>query len=207
MATLRDHITIAQLNRPVTVNKYVFAQDNAGGVIKILTSTYELYADVQQISNNYTLEQLQLKYGEGFRITVRYEPSRLLTPNDEITYNSLVHKIQAIRLQQEAAKRFVIITTSTGNSESNASDEPFVAPVNEYHWVAEGDEYTVQADEVIGWQGIIILFRDGVQFRVIREGTPSAKQVLYNQILGTFSFSSSVIPLEAGEEVDAYLAG
>lgn len=204
MATLTDHITIAQLNREITINKFIYGQDDSGGNIKMLDSSYNIMADVQQISNNYVLEQLQIKYGEGYRITLRYEPSRLLTQNDEIVYGGNIHKIQAIRTQEEALKRFVIVNTSTGNSISNGSGEPVVEPLNEYHWVADGDEYTVQADEVRGWVGMILLFRDKVQFRVVRSGTITAIQALYDIDAGTFTFSNLIIPLAPGETVDAY---
>lgn len=204
MATLLDHITIAQLNREITINKFIYGQDDSGGNIKMLDSSYNIMADVQQISNNYVLEQLQIKYGEGYRITLRYEPSRLLTPNDEIVYGGNIHKIQSIRTQIEALKRFVVINTSIGNSISNGDGGTVVTPLNEYHWVADGDEYTVQADEVRGWAGMILLFRDKVQFRVIRSGTPTAIQALYDIDAGTFTFSNLIIPLAPGETVDAY---
>lgn len=204
MATVRDHITIAQLNRPITVNKYLFAQDDGGGNVKILTLTYELLADIQPISNYYTLEQLQIKYGEGYRITVRYEPSRLLTTNDEIVYAGYTHKVQGVRTQEEAMKRFMILTTAIGNSISNADGGSVVTPVHEYHWIADGDEYTVQADDVKNWTGMILLFRDKVQYHVIKSGTPAVNQVLYDSAAGTFTFSNLIIPLASGEPVDAY---
>lgn len=204
MAILTDHITISNLNRPVTINKYIYGQDDSGGNIKMLDESYSLMADVQPINNNYVLEQLQIKYGEGYRITLRYEPSRLLNPNDEILYGGYIHKIQSVRIQEEAAKRFVILNTSIGNSISNGDGGSVVVPLNEYHWIAEGDEYTVQADEVRGWSGMILLFRDKVQFRVIRSGTPTAIQALYDIDAGTFTFSNLIIPLAPGETVDAY---
>lgn len=203
MATIRDHITIAQLNREVTINKYVFGQDDAGGNIKILVLSYSLMADIQQMNNNYILEQLQIKYGEGYRVTTRYEPSRLLTPNDEIVYAGRTHKIQGIRMQEEAMKRFNIITTSVSNDLSNPNTGVFTM-ANEYHWLAAGDEYTVQANDVKNWAGIILLFRDKVQYHVIKSGTPAVNQALYDVNAGTFTFSNSIIPLASGEPVDAY---
>lgn len=205
MATLTDHITIAQLNREITINKFVFGQDDAGGNIKILVASFNVMASIEPISNSYILEQQQLKYGEGYRITVRYEPSRLLTPNDEIIYNFQIHKIQSITNQLEALKRFLVINTSTGNSESNTGTGTVYQPVKEYHWNAEGDEYTVQADDVKGWVGIMLVFRDKLQYMVIRSGTPLVSQVLYDQNAGTFTFSTLIIPLAPGETVDAYL--
>lgn len=194
--------SIAKLNRPVTVKKYVFGQDDAGGNIKALTSSYDMLADVEMISNTYYLEQLQLKYGEAYRIKLRYEPSRILTPNDEIIYANNIHKIQGIRNDNEAAKRFVIITTSIGNSQSNTQT---VTTQKEYHYVATGGETDFQDDTLKSWSGIILFFRDKSQFRVIRTGTPNTQQVLYDAAAGSFEFNTSIIPMAPQETADVYL--
>lgn len=205
MSTVRNHITIANLNRPITINKFVFGQDDRGGNIKLLVSSYALMANVEMISNSYVLESLQLKYGEGYRITVRFEPSRILTPNDEIVYNGNIHKIQSIRNQDEAGKRFVIVSTATGNTQSNAGDGSVYKPVREFHYTGLGGEYVVQDDVIKGWTGIILLFRDKRQYSVIRAGIPLINQALYNQNTGEFTFSDQIVPLAEDEPVDAYL--
>ena len=117
-----NHITSYNLNRPIIINKYVFTQDDSGGNVKTLSDSYTLMADVKPISNSYLLQQMQVKYGEGYTITVRFEPSRLLTPNDEIVYKNGIHKIQSIKNQEEAGRRFVIITTETINNAINVTN-------------------------------------------------------------------------------------
>lgn len=197
-------ISISQLNRQITIKKYVFAQNDSGGNIKLLVLSYNLFASVEPISNTYILEQLQLKYGEGYKIVIRYEPDRLLTPNDEITYNGYIHKIKGIRYDNEAQKRFVILNTSIGNTQSNTGEGSIYIPLNEYHYTATGGESYFQDDILKNWSGIILVFRDGVDYRVITTGTPTKKQALYNSTDGSFTFSTDIIPLSTGETIDVY---
>lgn len=205
MSTVKNHITIASLNQPITINKFVFAQDDSGGNVKMLVSSYSLMANVEMIGNSYVLESLQLKYGEGYSVIVRFEPSRILTPNDEIVYAGSIHKIQSIRNQDEAGKRFVIINTATGNTQSNTGEGSVYRPVKEFHYTGTGGEFTVQDESIKGWAGIILLFRDKRQYSVIRTGAPLVNQALYNQNTGEFTFSDQIVPLAEDEPVDAYL--
>jgi hypothetical protein len=182
----------------------VLSQDDEGGNIKVLVSSYSLLAAIRMTSNTYVLEQLQMKYGEVFQVITRYEPSRTLTNNDEIVYGNQIFKIQSIALQDEAARRFNTITASVANSSANSGEE-IVTPTNEFHFTASGGETSVQSDSLIGWQGIIILFRDGVEYRVIRTGEPTMKQALYDSGTGTFTFNTGLVAMALNETLDAYL--
>lgn len=197
--------TIAQLDRQITINQFVFGQDESGGNVKALVSTFDIFASFEIISNSYLLQELQLKYGEGYKGVVRYEPSRILTPNDEIFYQNRVHKIQSIGYDNQAQKRFVIIIAKTSNSGSNSGSGVIVTTANEYHYIGIGEEYSFQDDILKGWVGRILVFRDKINFRVVRTGTPGKEQVLYNSVDGTFTFSNQILPLATGETVDAYL--
>jgi SPP1 family predicted phage head-tail adaptor len=196
--------TIAQLNRQITIKKYVFGQNDYGGDIKVLVGSYTVFASMEMISNSYVLEQMQLKYGEAWKVTIRYEPSRIITPNDEVEYNGNVHKIQGSpKYDTEAQKHFITFNTSTGNTQSNSSTMQIFT--KEFHYTATGGETSFQDDYLKNWTGLILLFRDKSQYRVIRSGLPSAQQGLYDSNAGTFMFNDSIIPFAAGETIDAYL--
>lgn len=195
-------VNISDLNRPITIQKFVYGQDDSGGNIKALVTSYSLMADVQLISNYYALSQLQLKYGEAYRVKVRYEPSRLLTSNDEITYDGKILKIKGIVPESQAQKRFNIITASTGNTQSNMAA---LTTSKEFHYTAAGGETGFQNDLLKAWQGIILFFRDKFQFRVIKTGLPNTQQVLYDDAAGTFTFNAATVPMETDETADVYL--
>lgn len=110
-------MTIAELNRKITFNQYGFSQNEYGDNVKALVNTFAIWAKVEPISNSRTLEQLQVTYGEAYKVTTRYEVSRPISSNNEIIYESKVLSIAGIREDTEGSKKYNVITAySTGKS-------------------------------------------------------------------------------------------
>ncbi len=175
----KELINISQLNRQITINKFVFAQqldqsnEGYGGNIKALSLSYTMMAYFEPVSSSYTLEQFQVNYGELYKCIIRFEHVRTLLPNDEINYNGKVWKMQgAPVISDERGKRFLTFYAKTSNTQSN-----FSAPTQqlsmEYHYIATGGERSFSMpQQYSGWPSIIVVFRDKRQYSVIRSGIP-----------------------------------
>lgn len=195
---------ISELNRKIVINKYLFGVDNSGGNIKALTDTYDVWASVEQRSGSRTLDNLQIQYKEVYKVVKRYEASRILSPDDEIVYETKILNIGAVIEKEEGRKKFNEITAfSNGKTTSSSSDVIYrVAKV--VHYVATGGEVTFQDNDLKGYT-LIIVFRDGVQYSYIITGTPVGKQALYDSVEGTIEFSAAIGTMDLDEVVDVYL--
>src|SRR4249919_520249 len=106
---------ISEFNRRVTIRKYAFAQDDGGGNVKSLTSSYPIWAKVEPTAGNKSLDNLQVAYTKTFKVKVRWEQSRILDHTDEIVYNDNLLVIQNITKEVEGRTNFLNIDTYTTN--------------------------------------------------------------------------------------------
>ncbi len=191
---------ISELDRRVTIRTFIEGQDEAGGNIKALLSSYNVWAKVENISGSRTLENLQLQYSEAYRVTKRYERTRVVPNNAEVLYENDLLTIGAIRLQNEGDKQFEIITAYT--SSSNVSASGTVTPVvsEQVNYISTGGETTVQG--TTGYN-VVLVFRDGMQYMTVT-GAPGDKQAQYDPATGLITFA---YPMPADVQVSAYFIG
>lgn len=188
--------------RRITFKKYNYGQDMQGGNIKALSSTYTVWAEMEQTSYDRSLNNGQLNNPNTFRITKRHEVSRPVSPDDEIVYEGRTMIINSIEIDNEGRKKFdIIIATKTASTTSTTQDitQTVAATV---HYVSPGNEYSVPTGQ-LNWN-IPLVFRDSLQYTVILSGVPVGKQVLYTQSTGIFLFHTSGPALQVGEVVDIY---
>lgn len=100
---------ISDLNRRIKVLKYSFGQDHAGGNIKTLLTSFDMWATVEPTNGNRSLDNLQITYLKSYRLTVRDEVSRPLYENDEIVYENNLFSIQSITRQKEGRSNYLKI--------------------------------------------------------------------------------------------------
>ncbi len=106
---------ISEFNRRITVNRYAFAQDAAGGNIASPLSSWTLWAKVETNSGNKSLDNAQISYSKSFRVKVRAEKSRPLMNTDEIIYMGSNLIIQSITREEEGRENFLNIEAYTTN--------------------------------------------------------------------------------------------
>jgi len=198
-------VEISELNRRITINTYLFGQNESGAPIKALNTTYQIWAKVEQKSGSRTLDNLGITYNEAYEVTVRYEGSRPLYKTNEIVYEDALLSIQSTNEISEGKKKWIKILAYSNGNNISASDSSFLNVAKMVHYEASGGETGFQNDELIGDWNVIIAFRDGVQYSYITSGTPTGKQVLYNKDDGTINFDTNLEAMKPGEISDIYL--
>jgi SPP1 family predicted phage head-tail adaptor len=117
------YININEMNRRITINVYLFGQDNYGGNTKSLIDTYDVWAKVTQQSGSRALDQMQVAYSESYEIIKRYEPNRITEKDNEIIYRNSILSIANIEPVQEGNTWWERITAyTTGNNVSESTD-------------------------------------------------------------------------------------
>lgn len=194
---------ISERNRKITIRRYLFAQNSDGYNIKQASLSWEMWASVEQLNGNRNLEQGQVQYQETYKIKKRHELSRPIYAQDEIIYESALFSIDSIKEDTEGKKKIDIITAhSTGSNVSASTDINTV--VDMVHYVATGGEYGFQNDLLIG-KNLLLVYRDGVNYYPVTEGTPTAKETLYDAAAGSLDFSHILVAMQADEVTDVYI--
>lgn len=117
------YININEMNRRITINVYLFGQNEWGGNTKSLVDTYDVWAKVTQQSGSRSLDQMQIAYNESYEIIKRYEVSRPTKQNSEIIYENSILSIANVEEVQEGNKSWERITAyTTGNNVSESTD-------------------------------------------------------------------------------------
>jgi len=194
---------ISELDRRITIKTYVFGQTESGGVIKALSNSYSVWANVKQKSGSRSLDNNQISYQEVYEIKTRHEASRLKNLTDEIVYEGSILSIHEIKEDSEGKKKYNLIEAySTGSNISSSTDINTV--VDMVHYEATGGEFSLQDNKLKG-KTLLLVFRDGVEYYPITTGTASNKKTLYNAVAGTLEFDNNLLPLRTGEVVDVYI--
>lgn len=193
--------TIASLNRLITIRHINIGKNDKGVPLKLVASTQTTYAYFQQVSNNYTLQQAQVAFGELWEAIVRYEPNRIILPNDQILYNSQTFTINGIHRQDEGNLQWLNIRCTVNNKAGGTSGGEVMTGKKEIH--VKGD-VTIGGSEYANWAGSIIAFRDGAQFTVRRNGSAVDKEINYDASTGLFSFPVDLMPPQPYEPTDIY---
>jgi head-tail adaptor len=104
-----DKYTIASLNRIITIQHIAIGKNDKGLPIRTVVSEQNTYADFQQVSNDYTLQQMQVSFGEAWEAVLRYEPSRKIANHDIIVYQNNKFKINGIMPIREGGLQWIVI--------------------------------------------------------------------------------------------------
>lgn len=205
---------IGELNRRITIRSWGSTQDPGGGPIALLLVTYTIWAKVEVRSGQMYSGEQQAIWTYDYKITFRYEKSRLPASNFTIDYDGKRLVINAISFINEGNRKYVIARCSTTDADINTDNDIFatvgvfdyygIGPVGpalgEDNFTADGTPLglppTVPQD--LRNKTIIGAYKDGIEFNVILSlpFNPIVKQVLYNPATGNFLWS---IPFETME--------
>lgn len=193
-----DKYTIASLNRMITIQHIAIGKNDKGLPVKFISSQQTTYADFQQVSNDYTLQQMQVSFGEAWTAIVRYQPNRIIGSNDIIVYNNKNFVINGIVPVEEGGLQWVVIRCAINNKSNN------------YEIMQPNREIHVKGNVPIGnrsyayYPGVIIVFREGIEYNVKRDGSASGKEINYDANTGTFTYPTDIDPLQDDEATNIY---
>jgi hypothetical protein len=196
-----EKYTIGGMNRLLTIQRIAMNKNEKGLPIKLLLSQQTTFAYFQQVSNSYTLQQMQVAFGEAWEAVVRYEPSRIISPNDIILYNGKSFTINGIWNKDEGNQQWSVIRCAINNKSGATSGGEVMRAQKEFH---------LKGDGIIGgvlyanWTGTIMAYRDGIQFTVKRDGSAQDKEINYDASTGLFTYPLDLMPLQPNEPTDIY---
>lgn len=191
---------IGQLNRRITLKAWGSEQDDIGAPVKTLVASYTIWAKVESRNGRMFLGHQQETWTYDYKITFRYEKSRVVASNQTIDYDGKRLAINSVSFENEGNRRFCVARCSTTDEQITEADGEVIVQTSEnnfetYNYYGEGGETTWTESDLIGKQ-ILGAFKDGVGFEVIYSGTPTGKQVKYSFLTGTFLWSVAYTPGE-----------
>lgn len=104
---------IGKLNRRITIKTSTNEQDEGGGLVAIETDSYEMWAQVEERSGIATIGFEQQVWNYDYRITVRYEKTRIIKSNQTIEFDGKTLSINSVSFQDEGKRRYTILRCST----------------------------------------------------------------------------------------------
>lgn len=205
-------MNIGDFNRKITLKSWTATQDEGGGSSAVNLASYIVWAKIdQRFGTPFTSEEQQV-WNYDYKITFRYERSRIPKSNFTIDYDSKRLRINSISYENEGNRAYSVARCTTIDANIDTDNDVSIASslgTFDYYGIGGEDEFTA-ADTVtpIGAaptipkdlrnKTIIGAFKDGVEFNVILGGSfnPLVKQVLYTPSTGNFLWS---IPYEPDE--------
>lgn len=198
---------IGELNRRITFKSWGSSKDEGGGPIPVLLLSYTIWAKVEDRSGYlYTGEQ-QAQWNYDYKITFRYEKSRVVKSNYTIDYDNKRLSINSVSFENEGTRKYAVARCSTTDVNIDTSGD-IIASIHtyDYYGIAHELEFTADGTAMtspniprdLRSKTIIGAFKDGVEFEVILSGSPdpTKKQVLYNPGTGRFLWSVAYEPAE-----------
>lgn len=129
----------------VTIERYTFAQDPTGGLVPSLEISYTKWAQVENRSGSFGVDRMQRDWNYDYKITLRYEPSRVEKSGDMVVYEGKRFQVRELVIEGEGMKKFVILRCSYNegdNANSTTSDARFGWQVNDPTSNLAGAAYT-----------------------------------------------------------------
>jgi len=188
-------IDIGKFRSKITIRRWGSTQDDGGGSTAVMIYNYDLWAQVQNRSGSINRGNSQDQWQYDYKITFRLEKSRPVRSDYTIDYDNKRLKISSLEIVDEGKNSYYVARCTTIKELSlDTSFTNYEMQVLNYTATATGTDVTIPA--LIG-KTVKLAFKDGIEFKVIRTGTPTGKQVKTTKSTGALSWS---IPLEIGEE-------
>lgn len=206
---------IGELNRRITVKSWSATQDAGGGLSPLMVRSYSIWAKVEARNGQPFTSEEQQVWNYDYKITFRYEKSRIVGSNFTVDYDSKRMRINSISFSDEGNRKLCIARCSTIDASIDTStdipgttDAPPITKILTFDYYGIGGEDNFTADgsamtlpnvaKDLRGKTVIGAFKDGIEFAVLLTGSPSplAKEVIYNSTTGRFTWS---IPYEPEE--------
>lgn len=184
---------IGQMNSKIILKSWGSVTDEGGGSTAVLTNSYSLWAKVEDRSGTTLTSQAQPQWSYDYKITFRYEKSRIVNSNQTIDYDGKRLAINSLSYQDEGNRKYVVARCST--TDQIPADDVTIYNVQTYNYTGVSHE-TVWTNSALIGKTIIGAFKDGIEFKVITSGIPTGKQVLFDSTTGQFTWS---VQYEPGE--------
>ena len=105
-------MVIGSLNTRVTVQTLTTTTDDGGGWSSSVSSSFQLWAKVENRTGAASYEQGQRQDNYDYKITVRYYPSQEVTTKNKILYGTKKLNINSVQIVNEGRADFYILNCS-----------------------------------------------------------------------------------------------
>lgn len=168
---------VGQLNRRITIKSWGNTQDEAGGVIPTLTASYTMWAKVENRNGNLFLGQQQREWSYDYKVTFRYEKSRIVSSGMTIDYDGKRLAINSLSYVDEGQKKYAIARCSALDKINTAGDGEVVEPDGLSRILVEveaGTSDAIEAGIIVGASSYTNSRMIGRDIEVNRGGWPIA---------------------------------
>ena len=104
---------IGELNRRITIKTTTYDQDAGGGISADETESYILWAKVEERSGVANSSNEQQIWNYDYRITVRYEKSRIIKSNQTIGFDGKTLSVNSVSFEKEGKRWYTILRCAT----------------------------------------------------------------------------------------------
>lgn len=98
----------SELRSKITVKSWSSTKDAGGGITKSVVSSYDIRAKVENRTGT-AQRQDQAIWNYDYKITVRYEASRVIKSNMTVDYNGKSLKINSVSYEDEGKLKYCIL--------------------------------------------------------------------------------------------------
>lgn len=102
-----------QLNRRITIKSWPHEVDEAGGVSGVVGVSYSIWAKVEARSGAMFTSEQQALWNYDYKVTFRYETSRIVKSNYTIDYDNKRMRINYVSFLEEGRKKFCVARCTT----------------------------------------------------------------------------------------------
>jgi len=103
---------IGEMNRKITLKSYTTSKDAGGGVSAVVDQFYSIWAKVEARSGSLYTGQEQALWNYDYKVTFRYEKTRVVKSNFIIEYDSKVLQIKSISYLDEGNRKYCVCRCS-----------------------------------------------------------------------------------------------
>lgn len=109
-----------QLNRRIVIKSWDHTQDAGGGVSVVTDTSYTIWAKVEARSGAMFTGEQQALWNYDYKVTFRYETSRIVQSNDTIDYDGKRMRINYISFLEEGRRKFCVARCSTTDEDTES---------------------------------------------------------------------------------------
>jgi SPP1 family predicted phage head-tail adaptor len=188
-----------KLNRQVMVRAWGTTKNSIGSPVASEVGAWKLWAEVEDRSGSHSAPYQQGLWQYDYKITVRYERSRVIGSNYTLDYDGKRLVINSIAPHSEGFKQYAVLRCSCVDPSVSTGGGGAVTPlpaIGVYNYTGVGDEFEFTAG-ILARKFVFSATKDGPSFKILREtGTPVGKEVLNIKATGRMLFG---VPFQPDE--------
>jgi SPP1 family predicted phage head-tail adaptor len=104
---------IGELNRRITIKTSTYDQDAGGGISADETGSHIFWAKVEERNGFPISGNEQQVWNYDYRITVRYEKSRVIKSNQTIDFDGKTLSVNSVSFEKEGKRWYTILRCAT----------------------------------------------------------------------------------------------